>query len=69
MVIGMPRHGRQNSKKFGDEIPAPRSPLPAHVLAFPFQVVTSCAEHSRAQITLILKHDKNKRIVTFNSFY
>jgi hypothetical protein len=35
-VIGLPLHGRQNSKKFGDEIPAPRSPLPAHVLAFPF---------------------------------
>jgi hypothetical protein len=41
-VIGLPRHGHQNSKKIGDEIPAPRSllpapcsPLPAHVLAFP----------------------------------
>jgi hypothetical protein len=29
MVIGLPRHGRQNSKKIGDEIPAPRSLLPA----------------------------------------
>jgi hypothetical protein len=28
-VIGLPRHGRQNSKKIGDEIPAPRSLLPA----------------------------------------
>jgi hypothetical protein len=35
MVIGLPLHGRQNSKKIGDEIPAPRSLLPAHILAFP----------------------------------
>jgi hypothetical protein len=35
MVIGLHCHGRQNFKKIGEEIPAPRSPLPAHVLAFP----------------------------------
>jgi hypothetical protein len=29
MVIGLPRHGHQNSKKIGDEIPAPHSLLPA----------------------------------------
>jgi hypothetical protein len=34
-VIGLPFHGRQNFRKLGYEIPAPRSPLPAHVLAFP----------------------------------
>jgi hypothetical protein len=34
-VIGLCFHGRQNFRKLGYEIPAPRSPLPAHVLAFP----------------------------------
>jgi hypothetical protein len=28
-VIGLPFHGRQNFRKLGYEIPAPRSPLPA----------------------------------------
>jgi hypothetical protein len=27
MVIGLPRHGRQNFKIFGDEIPTPHSLL------------------------------------------
>jgi hypothetical protein len=26
-TLGLPRHGRQNFKKIGDEIPTPRSPL------------------------------------------
>jgi hypothetical protein len=34
-VIGLPFHGCQNFRKLGYEIPAPHSPLPAHVLAFP----------------------------------
>jgi hypothetical protein len=66
MVIGLPCHGRQNFKQFGDEIPAPRSPLPAHVLAFPlgisityWRLANSMNQISRLCITdlLINEHE------------
>jgi hypothetical protein len=51
-VIGLRFHGRQNFKKLGYEIPAPRSPLPAHVLAFPGLLILSRIRILTAERTL-----------------